>query len=62
MNSNVSLVVMRLSHPDHDQLSLDQHYYRRSTTKNITDSDAFTKTPPAMTHLLKDVTVSDTLT
>jgi hypothetical protein len=32
------------NHPDHDPLPLDQHYYYRSTTKDVTASSAFTNT------------------
>jgi hypothetical protein len=35
------------------------HSYYRSTTKDVTDSDAFTKTSLPVTRLLKDATDSD---
>jgi hypothetical protein len=50
-----------LAHPDHNSLPLDQHYYCRSTTKDVTSSDVFTKTSLAVTRLLKDATDSDVL-
>jgi hypothetical protein len=45
-----------LTHPYHDPLPLDQHYYCWSIIKDVTDSDTFTKTPLSVTHLLKNVT------
>jgi hypothetical protein len=32
--------IFALAHSDHNPLSLDQHYYCQSTTKDTTDSDA----------------------
>jgi hypothetical protein len=43
--------VFALAHPDHDPLPLDQYYYCRSTTKDATDGDTFTKTSLAVMHL-----------
>jgi hypothetical protein len=37
---------------------LDQHYYCRSTIKDVTDSDMFTKTSLLVAHLLKDAIAS----
>jgi hypothetical protein len=76
MNDSVSLAVARskrvtgsdteqtrhCAHPDHNPLPLDQYYYYWSAIKDVTDGDAFTKTPLSVTHLLKDITDSDALT